>query len=401
MILFWGRSGHHGGVSALRRGAALWSLLSWLGPWRGSSSWPHGVARETWVLRDGALPGRRGRRAGTPIGPRSRLEVEVFTPEAEPLGTYLVVPGLHFEGPHDPRLERFCRVLARSGFRVVAPTLPAYAELLVDRSAADDLELVARALVERLPTGERFTVFSISFGSWPALELAARTPDAVDAVVSFGGYFDFVSAVRFCVDGVMRTPRGDFVLARDPLNQPALFINMLPWLDVPGRETAVLAETWREMTYRTWGRMELKAPGRLEPFARALVERVPPEQRELFLVGCGVREGGARLVIDALERAGDEISFASPASALSRIRRPVVVCHGRDDDVIPWHEAERLADALSRRVPTKLLLTGLYGHTGAGRPSPGALASEGRTLLEIARTLAAGGRVADWVSRGP
>lgn len=353
-------------------------------------------------MRGGALPGRRGRRTREAAGgPRSRLEVEVFVPDAEPLGTYLVVPGLHFEGPHDPRLERFCRVLARAGFRVVAPTLPAYAELLVDRAAVDDLELVARALVARLPAGERFTVFSISFGSWPALELAARLPDAVDAVVCFGGYFDFQSAVRFCVDGVMRTPRGDFELARDPLNQPALFVNMLPWLDVAGGDRAVLAETWREMTYRTWGRMELKAPGRLEPFARALVDRVPSAQRELFLIGCGVREGGARLVLDGLARAGDALAFASPAAAISAASRPVVVCHGRDDDVIPWHEAEKLAGALSRRVPTQLLLTGLYGHTGAGRPSPRALVKEAGTLLEIARVLAAGGRVAERFSRAP
>jgi len=323
----------------------------------------------------------------------ARLEAHVFTSDGPHLGTYLIAPGLHFDGPEDPRLERFCRILAHAGFRVVAPVLPAYAELSVHPSAADDLERVARELGRRLPVGERFTVFSISFGSLPALEVAARLRERVDAVVTFGGYADFESAVRFCVDGVMRRPEGDVQLVRDPLNQPALFLNMLPWLKVPGDEPTALAEAWREMAHRTWGRMELKAPGKLGPFADALLERVPVSQRDLFLVGCGVRRGGALLVTEALERASGALGFASPLPAIERLRCPVVVCHGRDDDVIPWNEAEKLYAALRERVPARLLLTGLYGHTGTSLPSPAAALREGSTLLEMARVLSRGGDV--------
>jgi pimeloyl-ACP methyl ester carboxylesterase len=319
----------------------------------------------------------------------------VFHPPRERLGTFLVTPGLHFEGPDDPRLERFCRVLAHAGFRVVAPTLPAFAEQLVRDDVIDDLELVARALGRELAPGERYTMFSISFGSWPALSVAARVPEHVDAVITFGGYADFGAAVRFCVDGVMRRAEGDVQLASDPLNPPALFLNLLPWLGVPERERDALGEAWREMTYRTWGRMELKEPGRLEPFATELLSRVPQAQRELFLVGCGVQPGGSELVATALARAGKHMDFASPLPALGAIECPVVVCHGRDDDVIPWNEAEKLHAAAATRVPARLLLTGLYGHTGSGRPSPFELLEEGRTLLSLAQALAAGGRVRD------
>lgn len=371
------------------------SLLEWLGPWAPARALPRGIRRETWLLREGDMPGRRARRHGTGPSPGrpTRLEAHVFHPRGERSGTFLVAPGLHFDGPDDPRLERFCRILAHAGFRVVAPILPSYAELIVHRDAVDDLELVATELTRHLAPGERFTLFSISFGSWPALGVAARMPEHVDAVVTFGGYADFDAAVRFCVDGVMRRPSGDVQLANDPLNPPALFLNLLPWLGVPEPEHGSLAEAWREMTYRTWGRMELKAPGRLAPFAEALLERVPEAQRELFLLGCGVRSGGASLVEAALARAGDAIHFASPRPALGAIACPVVVCHGRDDDVIPWNEAEKLHEAVVGRVPSKLLLTGLYGHTGAGRPTPAALAREAGTLLEIARVLAAGGNV--------
>lgn len=373
----------------------LAALLEWLGPWAPARALPRGVRRETWLLREGDVPGRRARRHGTRPRPgrAMRLEAHVFHPRGERLGTFLVTPGLHFDGPDDPRLERFCRILAHAGFRVVAPTLPSYAELVVSSDAVDDLEVVAHEVARHLDFGERFTVFSISFGSCPALAVAARLPQYVDAVVTFGGYADFDAAVRFCVDGVMRRPDGDVQLANDPLNPPALFLNLVPWLELPAGDHTALAEAWREMTYRTWGRMELKKPGRLLPFAHALVERVPEPERELFLMGCGVRPGGAELVEAALARAGDAIHFASPRPALREITCPVVVCHGRDDDVIPWNEAEKLHEAAARRVPARLLLTGLYGHTGAGRPSPVALAREAGTLLEIAQVLAAGGQV--------
>jgi pimeloyl-ACP methyl ester carboxylesterase len=281
-------------------------------------------------------------------------------------------------------------MLAAAGFLVVAPFLPAYVDLEVRSDAPDDLELWARALSDRVPRGQRPALFSISFGSWPAFEVASRLGDAVDGVITFGGYADFAAAVRFCVDGVMRTPAGDVTLARDPLNSPALFLNLIPYLDAPG-DTHELASAWRELAYRTWGKMELKAPGRLDPFIRELEPRVPAPQRHLFLVGCGAEPGAAELVAAALERAREPLAFADPGPALARLACPVVVCHGRDDDVIPWNEAEKLARALEPRVPTRLYLTGLYAHTGASRPGARDAAKEALTLLGIARAIAHGG----------
>ncbi len=272
--------------------------------------------------------------------------------------------------------------------------MPSYLELLVTPEAPDDLEVCALATARTLlAPGERLTLFSISFGSWPALEVAARQPELVDAVITFGGYADFHATVRFCADGVVHLPAGGREQRPfDPLNPPALFVNLLPWLDVPAEAHEVLAEAWRELTYRTWGRMELKAPGRLAPIVETVAARVPEAQRELFRVGCGVRPGTAALVGEALTRAGDAFDFASPRDALRRLSCPVVVCHGRDDDVIPWTEAEALHAALAGR-PSRLFVTGLYDHTGSALPSPRAVVSEVATLVGLARVLAAGGHV--------
>jgi pimeloyl-ACP methyl ester carboxylesterase len=135
--------------------------------------------------------------------------------------------------------------------------------------------------------------------------------------------------------------------------------------------------------------MELKAPGRLAPFAEELAPRVPSSQRELFLIGAGVRPGGAALVETALARAHGALELASPAAALEKLRCPLFVCHGVDDDVIPWNEAEKLYRAAAG--PARLLLTRLYGHTTAARPNPVALAREAGTLIEMMHALATGG----------
>lgn len=352
---------------------SFFRLLRWLGPWAGQQL-PPGVVRQTWVVRDGAPAGRRanGVRPRRGRGERGRLEAYVYRPTRPVAGTYLVAPGLHFDGPDDPRLDRFCRVLAAAGFCVVTPFLPSYVDLIVEPSAPDDLEVVARALLERLPADERITLFSISFGSWPALEVAARLGPAARAVITFGGYAEFESAIRFCVDGIMRHPDGDVRLARDPLNQPALFLNMLPWLEDVTGDTTDLEAAWREMVYRTWGRMELKVPGRLEPFARELAPRVPAEQRELFLIGTGVVPGAESLLGRALDRAGTR-----PLRG-SRARDPAPSVSGGG---VPW--AGRRRDSVGRSGEA---LPGAFGPRTRAAAAHGPVRPHRRWAPERART---------------
>lgn len=379
-------------MSSLGHARALTALLAWLGPWTPASAVPRGVRRSLWTVRQGNVRGPRGEGVARLSGAPDRLDAYVYRP-ARPRAAYMVAPGLHFAGPDDPRLDRFCRILASAGYLVVAPFIPAYTDLRVEPEVPDDLELVVRALLERLPSGWRPTLFSISFGSWPALEVAARLGSEIDSVVTFGGYAEFEAAVRFCVDGVLRDPAGDQQLQRDPLNSPALFVNLLPFLEYGLDDPAPLEAAWLEMAHRTWGKMDLKQPGRRDPFAHAIAARLAPELREPFLVGCGLREGTVEQVVSALERGREHFAFCDPGSALQRVRCPVVIAHGRDDDVIPWNEACKLHDRLAGRVPVQLLLTGLYGHTGTALPSPGELVREVRSLLYIAKTLASAGEM--------
>lgn len=341
-------------------------LAFWLGPWAGTRS-PAGVSRTEEVL------------AG-------RVRAYVHRPaRARARGVYLIAPGLHFAGPDDPRLDRFCRVLADAGFVVVAPFLGDFCALRIAPETTRDLEAgFARAV--RIADDERLpgpAVFSISFGSRPAIELcASELGRRASALLLFGGFCDFDAAVRFAITGGMGLPH-------DPLNAPVVHLNLLEHHE-GSFDRERLAGALRAMVEATWGRAELKKGDARASHARAIAEGLDTDTRALFLAACGLAPDSLARFEAALARAraANAFDWVDPRPHLARVRPPVVVVHGRDDDVIPWTEAEKLRAALPAGHPCEVILTGLYGHTGAALPRPGALAREIRALARVVTLLA-------------
>lgn len=325
---------------------AIATLARWLGPWADSTRAPE-VA---W--RDHELAGLRTR---------------TYMPQRRSGSTFLIAPGLHYAGADDPRLDRFCRVLAAAGHVVVAPFIPDYLALMPCERAKHDFARVLRTL------DERPIVFSISFGSLLALAAAAEHADAVAGLVVFGGYADFRTTMRYCLGGA----------GRDPLNQPVVLMNLLEQL-APADPAAVTAG-WRRYVERTWGRPEMKARARYVAIAEELAPEVPESVRELFLVGIGARPGAAELAEAALDRF--DARALDPMPYLAAIRCRVDLVHGTDDDVIPFAQSQQLATGLVN-ADARVHITGLYNHTGSAMPRPAALARELATMLRVLRALA-------------
>ncbi|CAN5355718.1 alpha/beta hydrolase [soil metagenome] len=348
------------------------SLAYWLGPWAEGRS-PAGVTRRTVRLES----------------PRGDVSTYVYDARERPRGIYVVAQGMHYLGPDDPRLDRFCRVLARAGFRVYAPMLRDFLALRMAETAADDLALAVTlaAADARLLDLAKPTLMSISFGSRPAITVASGAhADEIASLILFGGFVDFDATIRFAITGRATHEARTLSVARDPLNAPVVFLNLLPFLETEARRD-VVAEAWREMVVRTWGKMELKVDGARDAIARDIAERLTPIERDLFLRGCTLCSPAAaeRLLDEGLVRAKSAFSWTDPHADLARVRAPITIVHGRDDDVIPVFEAEKLACA----VPSaRLLVTGMYGHTGSAFPSSRALAAELTTLARVVRTLA-------------
>lgn len=358
-------------------------LARWLGPWSGQAV-PEGIPRTTHAV--------------------GATRAYVFTPrDGRASGTYLVLPGLHFAGPDDPRLDRFCRVLAAAGHVVVAPFIRAFSSLVLDASLFDDARAamdLALALADERGHPPP-ALFSISFGSRLALDLAAREPRP-SAALLFGGYAEFVPTVRFAVTGRTLSPKNGapLTLARDPLNSPVVFLNLLPELALDGAgddARRILARAWVEMVHATWGKMELKEGERRRAFAEPIAARLSPALRAPFLRGCCLEEGSHAWLDSGLEAASTRLSFLDATSDAGRARCPVALVHGRDDDVIPFVEAHKLERVVPASQHRATHMTGLYGHTGSRGPELGrlgALAREGVTLLSMLDDLARAPRAA-------
>jgi pimeloyl-ACP methyl ester carboxylesterase len=348
-------------------------LARWLGPWADAAAVPSSVDRESETL--------------TGNGGDREVRAYRYEPRSgEVSGTYVIVQGLHYSGPDDPRMDRFCRVIASAGFSVIAPFLTDFMQLQVTPAASHDVAIACDHAVKLcaqrgLP---RPALFSISFGSTPAIEVAAseRHRDAIGALVLFGGFRDFNAIIRFAITARAFADGASVDIPHDPLNAPAVFINLIDHIKEAASSRSALKDQWLEMARRTWGSTELNPVAKRLPIAESLANDLPPAQRELFMIGCGLEPGGAALLEVGLANADAYFAFTDPTPHLARIAMPVVISHGRDDHVIPFTEADRLRAALPSDLPHRLHITGMYGHTGAAVPSPSSLAGELGTMLD-------------------
>ena len=334
-------------------------LARWLGPWADPKSAP-AVA-----ITDDDVDGMR---------------VRVFAPRGVPRRTFLIAPGLHYAGADDPRMDRFCRILAAAGHLVVAPYIPDFLALQPSARAKLDFARAFRALPRW--TTNRPVVFSISFGSLLAFALSAEHGRAIERLVVFGGYASLRDTLAFSLTGTLASGR---TAARDPLNQPVVLMNLLHLFDLNAADREAVAAGWRRYVERTWGRPELKQRERFVAIANQLAPTVPAAVRELFLIGIGAQPGAAELAIDALTRFDG--SALDPAPYLPRITGRVDLVHGADDDVIPFEHSHALAAAMPN-ARVRVHITGMYGHTGASRPKFATVAHEMLTMLRVLRMLA-------------
>ena len=338
-------------------------LARWLGPWASEGKAPGGVTRTEEIIDGSAGPIRQW----------------IYQPK-RPTGALLLVPGLHFAGPADPRMDRFARVLANAGYWVCAPFLPTFIDMRLQPQLIDDAFAVFDALVGRAdrPQGKP-GVFSISFGSLPALRIAAGRPEQVGSVLMFGGYAEWKAALRFSITG------GDDV-AHDPLNRPIVFINLAEHLPGAPADPSRLLAAWRRYLKATWGKPEMKLDGAWQAAAQAIADDLPAELRRLFRLGCGLAPGALDVAEAALIRSGAERDWLDPRPFMGDIQCPVVIVHGADDDVIPYTQAEVLRDALPPESQAGLFISGMYGHTGKAKG--GAMVQELKTMLGMLKALA-------------
>ena len=331
-------------MAAFRRARGVALLARWLGPWTRADAAPRGVERH--VVREGA----------------SRCDV--YRPARRAEGALLVVHGVHFHGPDDPRFERFARVLAGTGLVVVAPEVRSYRALMPGASAGEDIG-VAAALTEReaVQLGTKPAGFSISFGCLGMLNaIAARDGGSGWAgVMPFGGFADWRATTRFAFTG--RLDDGT-AAPNDPLARPVMAIRLAEELAEEGVNVAEVQEAWRRFVHQTWCD-EAMAEGDawIEP-ARNIGSALAAPERGLYELGLGLRAEATEAIEAALS--ARDWSELDPRLAAGELSCPVYVAHGVGDQVIPVQEAPKLAAAAGRSSEVRCYVTRWFGHTGSG-----------------------------------
>jgi pimeloyl-ACP methyl ester carboxylesterase len=312
----------------LQRASRFAHLCYWLGPWAPKGRLPSGVSRRPLVDAFGEAGGW------------------LYTPVSKPItDAWLLSPGAHPHGPDDPRIHRLATVLAAAGYAVLSPAIPDLMRMQLRRRAVHDLTRAFDTLVAQpdIPFGVRPGVLAMSLGSLAALRLAASRPyrTRISRVVTVGAYADPRQLMRALTGALHRdNPRQPW----DPRSQPLAFLTLLdhlPWR--PGDPVAI-GQGWRRYLRAAWPRRDMGAlvsPARLD-LARRIGGDIDARDRELFLVGCGARPGGAELIEAALDSCGAPYRYLDPRAVLDRIHAPLHLIHGVLDPLIPFSQLASL-----------------------------------------------------------
>jgi pimeloyl-ACP methyl ester carboxylesterase len=331
-------------------GRSYAAFTRWQNPWSELDSTPPAIECETILIPH----------------PERPLKAWMYSPKTRgTLGGILLLPGLHYLGPTDPRSDRFARVLASAGIRVFVPFLPDFMTQIIRPSVVGDVEVAFEKFLEY---EDQPGIFSISFGSFPALHLASHPKWAsqIGGMITFGGYGDWLETIRLAMARA-GTGKEDW----DPLNTPVIFMNFLPYMPGAPNDSEPLFSAWRRYIERTWGDPTMKDPRKHSPIAREIAQTVSEAERKLFLQGCGLEPGGEELFEVAQAQSSGGFDFLTPLSGMSGIRCPVTVIHSAGDDVIPIEQADRIWNALPSRSRRNKIVTGLVSHSGHNIPTLG------------------------------
>ncbi len=261
--------------------------------------------------------------------------------------------GIIESGKDDPRLVRFARALARSGFVVLVPELKGMKSFRILLSDTDDIVQAFLALADLDAVDDtKIGLLGFSYGAGPTMMAAARPSirDRVKFVVSFGGYYDPVNVIRFITTGFFeyRGERG--FIEPQVYGKWIFFMNNADYVESE-TDKRVLKEIFTKESKNLKQEAARLVPG-LTSRGRMLYEllnsRDPARIDELI----GQTDANFRGYLK-------KISMAAVAPFLKAY---LIIGHGSTDPLIPYTESLRLADAVPDQNRVHLAILRAYSH---------------------------------------
>ncbi len=301
------------------------------------------------TMTDFSIPGTMGpvqMRLYTPIGKKHPLPI-------------LIVHGFAPDGNHEAYLNLIAAHFTEMGYAVFLPNIPAETRYEMRPS---DMTVIADAIRwSANATGEKVSVFGISFGGGLAIAAAAQPSvvDDVKLIFSLSGYNSLESISHYYMHDRVEDPHGVPYQGRPP--GPLLiaygYLNEL----VSPQDLPVIRQELDRMNHshkRTVGEDEsiTLSPDDAERLTILELQTVDtPHMRQLYLA--------------ALERHHVELDSLSPASVLPTLSVPLYVLHGQTDPIFPEGEVEWMRKELAGNPNGHILVTPWISHAFVGQPA--------------------------------
>ncbi len=284
------------------------------------------------------------------------VSARLYTPANRPDAPGLVlVPGIHYLGMNEPRLMAFARSLAGCGLRVLTPELPDSRDYRIDPG---DVEAIGDSVQWlKQVTGRRVGLMALSFSGGLALMAAAKPPYANDVsfVFAVGAHDNLFRVATFYVTGADPLPDGD--IERETPNNYGPWIIEYEHLEdfTKPEDTAVIRAVFRARLYNNPA-LEKQLAAKLTPvqeseYASILAHRDMP-------------------LFQSNKKHAAEMAAVSPHGYLAGLHVPVYLLHGRGDNLIPFAEAEWLAEDLPNGTLKEMLISPLIVHVGTTEKQP-------------------------------
>lgn len=285
---------------------------------------------------------------------KARLYTPIHSPNAPGL---VLIPGIHYLGMDEPRLIAFARSMAACGLRVLTAELPDsrdYRILPSDVQAiGDSVQWLQNA------TGRPVGLMGLSFSGGLALMAAAEPPysNEVSFVFSVGGHDDLYRVATFYTTGVDPLPNGDV--------ERAIPNNYGPWvLEYEHLEDFISPADVAAI--RPVFRAHLQENPTLE---KALLTKLSNEQKAEYAQIIDTSHQDIALFASNKKHAV-EMAAVSPQGHLAGLHVPVYLLHGRGDTLIPFAEAEWLAQDLPHGTLKEILVSPLIAHVSTDKTKP-------------------------------
>jgi hypothetical protein len=303
--------------------------------------------------RDLVIPTRHG-----PVASR------LYEPDATPLGSLLVYPGIHAGGVDEPRLVTFARRLAASGVRVLTVPLPDLRVYRITSAATDAIEDTALWMTSQsdlVPSG-RAGLVGVSFAGGLALVAAGRPAlrDRLTLVVSLGGHADLPRVMRYLCTGQL--PDGTHLTPHDYAVAVVLLASLprlVPAEQVPALERAIL--TFLDAS--SYAELDPARAASLVADTQRQLAALPAPSHQLMteVIARDARAVGRRMLPHVEDVAG--LPGLSPNRSATT-QAPVFLLHGLNDNIIPTSESSFAAEYLRSHGNGRVnvLLTPLIAH---------------------------------------